>query len=162
MIDIGFWKRPRDLCHSRSSMAFRLKKKKKAWRWANYDFIWILAERQAERRWNSQCHKYVQLHLHALCLWIWCASGSSSPFSPKTHLLHKAGHLTLCHTPITRGFCVCLLTSHSIPKESTPYTKWNDLNLYGCLQGIPAPHMKTKDPMHEMSCGSRYIDIYTL
>lgn len=69
------------------------------------------------------------------CMHCACVSRVPRAVAPCFYLntLHKAGQCLLCHTPIIKGFSVFL--NHRKNKEST-LTKWNDLNLYNCLQVI--------------------------
>lgn len=99
------------------------------------------------------------------CMHCACESGV-----PRAVVAHFHSKRTFCTkqdpspsaTPQSLEALVCACSRVTAYLRKAHLTKWNDLNLYGCLQGIPASDMKTKDPMHEMSCGSRYINIYTL
>ena len=104
--------------------------------------MWLLHSKK-ERSLNRLCHKYVQLYLHALCSWLWRARGRRGLLLPQCTLCTKQGSFPLCHNPIIQGFSVCLFTNHSKLRKAH-LTKWNDLNLYSCLQLIPMSKQRRK------------------
>lgn len=70
-------------------------------------------------------------------------------FDPNT--LHKAGQYLLCHSRIIQGFSVCSLNTADQGKY-TYKVEWPQFILQ-----LFASYCQNKNPMHEMSCGSRYL-----
>lgn len=104
-----------------------------------------------EIKWKRLCLKYMQLYLHALRSWLSCAWGNHEPLLPQRTLCTKQGPFSFCHTPVIQGFGVCLFINHSKPRKAH-LTKWNNLNLYSCLQVIPMSRQRQKQNILCMKC----------
>ena len=116
---------------SRTSFPWMKKKKK----------MWLLHSKRREV-WTGYVISMCSFYLHALCSWLWRARGRRGLLLPQCTLCTKQGSFPLCRNLIIQGFSVCLFTNHSKPRKAHP--KWNDLNLYSCLQVIPMSKQRRK------------------
>lgn len=112
---------------------------------------------------NIGCSAYVKRNvgtgyvsftcMHWLCLWLACLGQPA--FYPTAPFAQSRALLPL--SPALKSFDA-LYTNHSKPRKAH-LTKGNDLKfiqLFASYSNVKI-NRKTKNPMHEMSCGSRYI-----
>lgn len=80
--------------------------------------IWLLRLTRRERR-SGLCHKYVQLYLHALCSWLWCAWGSCGSLLPQRTLCTKQGSFPSATPQSFKALvCVCSLITANQGKHT--------------------------------------------